>query len=261
MSKPLKFSLNLSLIFREYTVFDRFQKASDAGFKAVEIQFPYETSAEDLKRGLDAAGIQMVLFNVGAGDLMQGGEGIAAVPEKKEQFRHAVDLALSYAKVLSPRVINVLPGRAYRLANRKQYLDTLEDNLRFAAGVFSTLGIKTVFEAANTFDMPDFLIHSGRQLLDMLQRVNHPNLYIQYDIYHMTRMEQDVICFIKSNIDKIGHFQFADAPGRGQPGTGGIDFKLVFDAIANTDYSGWLGAEYKPTGLSKDSLGWFEAFS
>ena len=241
MAKTLRFSLDLSLIFSEHTVLERFQAARNAGFKAVEIQFPYETSAEDLKHGLDTAGLQLILFNVDAGDLMQGGEGLAAVPGKKQQFRQAVELALSYAKVLKPRLINVLPGRVHTLANRNEYLDTLENNLRFAADVFSTLGIKTVFEAANTFDMPDFLIHSGQQLLDMLLRVNHPNLFLQYDIYHMTRMEQDVISFIQSNIEKIGHFQFADAPGRGQPGTGKIDFKSVFETIAKTDYPGVVG--------------------
>lgn len=256
----LQFSLNLSLIFTELPLLERFQAANDHGFDAVEIQFPYEVSVEDLKQAIDSAGVQLILFNVAADDLLQGGEGLAAVPEKRTAFYGAVDSAIEYARILKPRCINVLPGRANNPAVTERYLETLEENLRFAAEKFSHYGIRTVFEAANTIDMRNFLISSGQQMLDMLGRVDHPNLYLQYDLYHMCRMHEDVSKFITEQIDKIAHFQFADAPGRGQPGTGTIDFNSLFRTISDTGYCGWLGAEYNPNGPSEKSFEWFRAY-
>jgi len=55
----------------------------------------------------------------------------------------------------------------------------------------------------------------------------------------------------------IGHIQFADNPGRHEPGTGEINFSNVFAAIDAMGYDGWVSAEYRPTGATGDSLGWF----
>ena len=127
-----------------------------------------------------------------------------------------------------------------------------------AAETFAPLGVKTVFEAINTLDMPGFIVHNGRQMLNLLEELKHPGLYMQYDIYHMHKMSEPVADFIAEHADKIGHIQFADDPGRGQPGTGDIDFKSVFGAIEQSGYQGWVGAEYKPTGTTVQSLQWFQ---
>jgi hydroxypyruvate isomerase len=73
----------------------------------------------------------------------------------------------------------------------------------------------------------------------------------------MQMMGEDPVKYIKDHADKIGHIQFADCPGRAQPGTGRIDFEQLFSAIEKSGYSGWIGAEYKPMGTTLDSLDWF----
>ncbi|MCK9394877.1 MAG: TIM barrel protein [Methylobacter sp.] len=252
----LNFTANLSLLFTEVSLIDRFEAAKQAGFNAVEIQFPYELSATDIKNKLDEYGLKLVLFNVAAADLLQGGEGLACVPEKRDQFRQAVAQTAEYAKLLKPEAINVLPGRCLDKSRRWQYLETFKYNLCYAVEAFSPLGIKTVFEAVNTQDMPGFIIHSGAQMLSILEQLNRPGLFMQYDIYHMQMMGERPEEFIAEYADKIGHIQFADCPGRGQPGTGRIDFGRVFSAIEGSAYSGWVGAEYKPVGTTAESLDW-----
>lgn len=253
----LKFTANLSLLFTEVELVDRFAAASRQGFDAVEIQFPYVLDARILKNALAAAGQRLVLFNVDADDLLQGGEGLACVPEKKAQFRQAVVQTLAYAEVLNPAAINVLPGRCLTRGRLPEYVETFKENLCFAADAFAPLGIKTVFEAINTHDMPGFIIHSGAQMLAVLDELNRPDLFMQYDIYHMQMMNEDPARFIADHAGKIGHIQFADCPGRAQPGTGRIDFQQVFSVIEASSYTGWVGAEYKPMGMTLDSLGWF----
>ena len=138
------------------------------------------------------------------------------------------------------------------------YHDTFLRNLEYALEAFTPLGIKTVFEAINTVDMPNFLIHSGAQMLEVLRDLNHRDLLMQYDIYHAARMAENYADFIAEHGAKIGHIQFADNPGRGEPGTGEIDFPQLFKLIETSAYQGWLGAEYKPTNGTLNSLNWYQ---
>ena len=252
----LNFTANLSLLFTEVELINRFKAAKQQGFDAVEIQFPYSLSAEILKNTLEEQQLKLVLFNVDADDLLHGGEGLACVPEKRDQFRQAVAQTLEYAKLLKPEVINVLPGCCFNENRKRDYLETFKENLCFAANALAPLGIKTVFEAVNIHDMPGFIIHNGKQMLGILDQLKLPGLFMQYDIYHMQMMNDKPAEFIARHADKIGHIQFADCPGRGQPGTGRIDFERIFSAIEKSAYSGWVGAEYKPVGTTSESLDW-----
>jgi len=253
----LQFTANLSLLFTELALIDRFKAAKECGFNAVEIQFPYALPAEQIKQALDQQQLKLVLFNVDADDLLQGGEGLAAVPEKQQQFIQALQQSKAYAEILRPEAINILPGRCLIDPARKaEYLSTFSNNLSLAVDSFSHLNIKTVFEAINTDDMPGFIVSSTQQMLDILRQINHPQLLMQYDIYHMHKMGEDIAPFISRYNDKIGHIQFADNPGRGQPGTGSINFEPIFKAIAQSSYAGWVGAEYNPQGSTERSLDW-----
>lgn len=254
----LNFSANLSLLFTEVALIDRFKAAKQAGFNAVEIQFPYALSAAEIKNQLDAFDLKLVLFNVDAADLLQGGEGLACVPKKREQFKQAVAQSVDYAKLLKPEAINVLPGRCLDSRQWPRYLETFKENLRFAIEAFAPLGIKTVFEAINSHDMPGFIIDSGAQMLGLLKQLKHPDVYMQCDIYHLQMMGENPETFIAEHAANIGHIQFADCPGRGQPGSGQIDFDRLFSVIAASTYSGWIGAEYKPLGATHNSLAWLK---
>jgi len=252
----IKFTANLSVLFTEVDLIDRFKAAKKAGFNAVEIQFPYSLSAEKIKQQLIENDLQLILFNIDAGDLLQGGEGLAAVPEREEIFIKALEQCKTYAEILEPKAINVLSGRCNNPHKQSAYLSTFKKNVVLALDTFSPLGIKTVFEGINTIDMPHFIIHSGQQMLSIMYEINHPMLLMQYDIYHMEMMKENTGEFIKQHATKIGHIQFADAPGRGQPGTGKINFKALFSIIEESAYKGWVGAEYNPKIETKSSLQW-----
>ncbi|MGR9072603.1 MAG: hydroxypyruvate isomerase family protein [Gammaproteobacteria bacterium] len=254
----LRFTANLSLLFCEVDLIDRFEAARDAGFEAVEIQFPYSLPPDAIRRKLLQHDLKLVLFNVDADDLLQGGDGLASVPEKRARFLQALRQTAEYARLLKPEVVNVLPGRCRDPERHGECLDTFKKNLAAALDAFSPLGVKTVFEAVNTLEMPGFLIHGERQMLDVLQQVGHPDLLIQYDVYHMRTMGENPEEFIRLHADKIGHIQFADAPGRGQPGTGSIDFDRLFRLVERAGYKGWLGAEYNPVGTTQESLDWLK---
>ena len=67
------------------------------------------------------------------------------------------------------------------------------------------------------------------------------------DLYHMQIMEGNLIANLRRNIDRIAHFHFADVPGRHEPGTGEVNYRKVLEAIAATNYDGYVAVEYRPT--------------
>ncbi|MDA7087428.1 TIM barrel protein [Pseudomonas sp. SA3-5] len=242
----MKISANLSLLFNERPLRERVVAAAAAGFDGVEIQFPYELAAIRLKEALAAAGMPLVLINLPAGDLLDGGAGLAAVPARQAEFDAALQEALTYAAMVRPTCVNVLAGRLAAGVSRELALATLAANLHTTAEAFQLLGIRVLVEAINPLDMPGFLLNTPEQLDEMLRRVGHPNLAAQYDLYHMARQGVDLVVGIELLAGRIGHVQFADCPGRGAPGTGRLEFAPVLAALERTGYQGWLGAEYLP---------------
>lgn len=252
----LRFCANLSLLFTEHPLRERFAAARAAGFQAVEIQFPYELDVVSLKHLLAEHELKLVLINVPAGDLMQGGDGLACVPGREGEFHAAVALALDYARTLGVPTVNVLSGRRPAGATEHACEAVLRDNLAHAVDEFRRIGVTTVLEAINIFDMPRVLIHS----LEDMQRLCHavPRLRMQFDCYHMGRMGEDVTEALRDNLSMVGHVQFADSPGRHEPGTGRLDLRSVFTLLRDSAYPGWCGAEYHPSRRTEETLAWWQ---
>ncbi len=247
---------NISLLFTELPLLKRIGAAAAAGFSGVEVQYPYEVPAIQFKEALAAAGLPLLLLNIAAPDLASGGPGLAAVPERREAFANALQEALTYAAMVRPQCVNVLPGRLAQGVSRDQALATLVDNVRMAAEAFRPLGIKVLSEAINPLDMPGFLINTPEQLRALVNAVNHENFAAQLDLYHMARQGLDLSQAIADLAGVIGHVQFADCPGRNQPGTGSIDFASALEALRQVGYTGWLSAEYRPSEGTDASLAW-----
>jgi len=253
----MKIAANLSMLFGELPLAERVLAAKIAGFEGVEIQFPYELPAIRLKELLERADLPLVLINLPAGDLLQGGAGLAAVSACQQAFDDALQETLTYAAMARPLCVNVLPGRLAEGVSREQALTTLADNLRKSAEAFASLGIGVLCEAINPLDMPGFLINTPEHLLELLERVDHPNCRAQLDLYHMARQELDIDAGIRLLGQRIGHVQFADCPGRGAPGSGQVAFAPLLEALRTAGYDGWLAAEYRPGEQGTTaSLGW-----
>lgn len=257
----MKIAANLSMLFTELPLLERIAAAAAEGFSGVEVQFPYDLSANVFAEELVRLKLPLVLMNLPAGDLMLGGPGLAGVPSREAEFEAALLQALDYAMVARPLCVNVLSGRCARGVPRETAMEVLAQNLRKAAEAFQVLDIRVVFEAINPVDMPGFLINTPEHLREMLQRVAHPNCFAQLDFYHMARQGIDIYKSIELLAGRIGHVQFADNPGRGEPGTGTIDFSPLFHALFASGYQGWLGAEFKANPASCRDFGWLQWFN
>jgi len=255
-----RFAANLSMLFTELPFPDRFAAAAVAGFKGVEYLFPYDWPADQLASLLADNGLTQVLFNLPAGDWDAGERGIACLPDRVEAFREGVFTAMDYAEVLGCGQVNCLAGLKPAALPAEVAFETLVENLRFAADLFAAKGLTLTLEAINSrVDMPGFLVDTSAMAMAVIDAAGRDNIRLQYDLYHMQIMEGDLCRSLSQLCPHIGHIQFADNPGRHEPGSGEIHFDTVFAHIDSLDYAGWVSAEYRPRADTITSLGWFNA--
>jgi hydroxypyruvate isomerase len=252
---------NLSLMFAEQPFLDRFAAAADEGFRAVEFMFPYEWEPGTVAEMASAHGLETVLFNCPAGDWTAGERGLAALPDRVAECREGVTHALDYARALDCRKLHLMAGIVPDGADRAVMEGIFVENIRFAADLAAGDGIEILIEPINTrVDIPDYFHSSTGEAVALLDRAGRENARLQYDIYHMQIMEGDLIRRIEALLDRIGHIQIADNPGRGEPGTGEINFQTIFERLDAIGYSGHVGCEYRPMAETAAGLGWAAPF-
>jgi hydroxypyruvate isomerase len=256
-----RFSANLSMLFTEVPFLDRFAAAAKAGFKGVEYVGPYDYPAEQIAELLDRHGLTQVLFNMPAGNWAAGERGIGCLPDRVGEFQDSVGKTIQYAKVLACRQINCLAGIRPANVNMAKAEDTFIGNLRFAAQHLADAGISLIAEPINFYDMPGFFLNRSAQAMAIFDQVGSPNLKLQYDIYHMQRMEGELAATIERLMPRIGHFQIAGNPRRTEPDQGEINYPFLFDLIDRMGYGGWIGAEYRPVTTTEAGLGWLKRYS
>lgn len=249
---------NISTMFKEVPLAARLKAAHAAGFEGVEIQFPETADIEHLKAQSDAHDMPIILINVprGPGDSV----GLAALPGQEEAYRAAVATCATQAAALGARKVNVLSGRAPEGAKRDACLSTLKRNLVHTAELMGAIGVRVMVEPVNRVDVPGFFLSGLAEGLSLLDDIDHPNLALQFDFYHMAITEPDLPDAIRRAASRIGHVQFADTPGRHEPGTGSIDFSMAFAALRDIGYDVEVSAEYNPQNSTLQGLGWITDF-
>jgi hydroxypyruvate isomerase len=253
-----RFAANLSMLFTEVPLLDRFERAARAGFHSVELQFPYDAPAATIRDRLVSNRLQMVLHNLPAGDWAAGDRGIACQPARVEEFRAGVARAIEYAATLKVPQLNCLSGKAPEGVPDAEVRATFVANVRYAAGELGKHGLKLLLEPINNYDVPGFWLNHTAKAISVLDEVGADNAFVQYDIYHAQRYEGELAATMQKHLHRIGHIQIADNPGRNEPGTGEINYPFLFAHLRRIGYSGWVGAEYKPAGRTEDGLGWLE---
>ena len=254
-----RFSANISMLFTESAFPDRFDAAANAGFRGVEFQFPYAFDKAELADRAQRAGLEVVLFNLPPGDWEKGDRGMACLPARMSEFRDSVGHAIEYAEALGCRRLNMLSGVVGGTERRvppERLRETFVSNLRYAAGELGRHGMALMIEPISTRAIPGFYLKYTAQALALIDEAAAGNAFVQYDMFHMQVMEGDLARTIEANLPRIGHMQFADNPGRHEPGTGEINYPFLFEHIDRLGYAGWLGAEYLPSGDTIASLAW-----
>lgn len=257
-------SANVSLLFTEVPYLERFAAAAAAGFTAVESWWPFPTASpsrdeqEELVRAIDAAGLPLTGMNVFAGDMAAGERGIACIPERAGELEASLSALCWVAERTGCRGFNLLHGQVpagAEAAARRAAIQAYRRAAEVLADLEDAPGIVLVEPLARGLNGA-YPLETAGDALSLIDEAGAPNLQLLLDTFHLASNGEDLPALIATSAPRIGHVQLADAPGRGEPGSGTVDFAAVGAALTAAGYAGTVAAEYKPTGETRSTLGW-----
>lgn len=255
-----RIAANLTTLFTDVPQLERFARAKAAGFRHVEVLFPYDAGVEQVAEQARANDLQIVLFNIAAGNRTEGDRGITSHPARVEEFRSEVERAIGWAKELDCPRLHCMAGLRLSDVPFEDQWATFVENARYAGRAFGEHGLTMLVEPLNDRDNPGYFFVGSAMALRLVDEVGLRNVKFQYDIYHMQRGEGELAATIERNLDRIGHIQIADNPGRHQPGTGEINYPFLFAHLDRIGYDGFVSLEYQPLGTTEESLAWIREY-
>ena len=255
-----RFAANLAYLFTERPLIERFAAAAAAGFKAVELQFPYDHAPSAVKAELERHGLTMLGINTAPGQAAAGEFGVAAIPGREQEFAALFNQALDYIDGdRRPRESTASPARCRR-EQRPAAETTFVQNLERAADAAAEKNITLLIEPINPRDRPDYFLTRAEHAADVIAKVGRPNVRIQFDFYHVQIVGGDLIRRFEKHLPVVGHVQIAAVPSRHEPDEGEINYPAVFDALDRLGYGNWIGCEYRPRARTEDGLGWARGY-
>lgn len=252
----IRLAANLDWLFQEIPMSERFAAAARAGFRAVEILFPYRHPLRDLVRARERAGVEVALLNTPLGDEARGEKGMACIPGRKADFRASIARALDYAREIGTKKLHVVAGLMPADADRASFDAAYNENMRYAADACAAVGLVAMVEPINTRDIPNFYLRNFDLAAEIVARIASPSLRLQFDVYHCQIIHGDLLRRFDALKGLVDHVQIADVPERNEPGTGEINYPNVLGAIDRSGYKGWISCEYRPRAGTLAGLGW-----
>ncbi|MBB4053121.1 hydroxypyruvate isomerase [Devosia subaequoris] len=207
-----------------------------------------------MKAKAEAAGVEIVLFNMPPGDWDEGERGLAALSERAGEFTTGLETALHYARHLAVPRVHMMAGLASAedRTTRQRYREALLE----ASDAAGAAGVDILIEPLNGRDMSGYFLDSFDLAAEIIGDLDRDNVRLQYDIYHRQILHGDVLRSLGVLMPMVGHIQVAAVPDRSEPGSGELDDARILREIDRLGYDGWVGCEYRPGGRTQDGLSW-----
>jgi hydroxypyruvate isomerase len=249
-----RFSANLGFLWPDRPLLKRIEAAARAGFRAVEVHWPYDVPAAEVKAACAHHGLATLGLNTVRGN-QPGDMGLAAVPGREAEFAAALEQSLAYCRAAGFTAIHVMagvvpPGQSAAAAA------LFEKHIALAADKAAADGLTILLEPLNPRDAPGYFYASIERADEIITAVGRPNVKIMFDCYHVAIMEGDVLKRLERFMARIGHVQIAAVPSRAEPDEGEIAYRAIFAALDALGYAGWTGCEYKPRADTDAGLAW-----
>jgi 2-dehydrotetronate isomerase len=249
-----RFSANLGLLWPDRPLLQRVEAAACAGFRAIEMHWPYEVPASDLAAVARRHELTVLGINTAPGDFARGERGLGAVPGREADFQATLDQSIAYAATCGASAIHVMAGNA---TDRRVFAR----NLRLAAAKAARHDLLLLLEPLNPRDNPGYFYSTLAEAVDLLEELALPNIKLQFDVYHVAISEGDVLTKLRRYLPLIGNVQIAAVPSRAEPDEGEIAYPAIFAAVDALGYTGWVGCEYRPRGATDEGLKWLRTLS
>jgi hydroxypyruvate isomerase len=251
----MRFSANLGLLWPERPLLDRIEAAARAGFRAVEMHWPYDVPASDVAATARRTGVALLGINTAPGNFVAGERGLGAVPGREQDFQATVDQSVEYCRLSGATAIHVMAGNV-PVTEKARARDVFAANLRVAAAKAAAQQLTVLLEPLNPNDNPGYFYSTLAEAVGLIDALVLPNVQLQFDVYHVARAEGDVLVKLEKYRAYIGNIQIAGVPARGEPDEGEIAYLRIFAAIDALKYTGWIGCEYRPRRDTDSGLSW-----
>lgn len=255
---------NIELLFTEAGDYhDRVRAAAAAGFTAVEMWGPTGVDAPATPKDLPA--LKAALQETGTqltAQLSEPRTQFMIPPWDHSEFFRKLDEGVEIARDLGcPRIV-VGSGTGFGGWKRQVQLDKLIEIYQKAVAQIDGSGITLVLEPVNVrVDHPGSLLDRTSEGVYIARGVDSPFFGVLYDLYHSTVEGEDVEAELANAGDLIRYVQIADAPGRGEPGTGAIDWPASLAILRASGYDGPIGLEYYPQTASEESVSYIRGLA
>jgi hydroxypyruvate isomerase len=206
-------------------------------------------------------GLTIVLFNQDVPVWDSGNRGYLVDPARRAEFRQKLDETLEVAQKIKAQKVMLPAGVELPGMPRAEQRACMVENLGYAGRLGAQAGVLFTTEVLNPIDNPGYFLTTSKEALEIVKEVNHPRVKMQFDTYHIQLMEgdedQEVLeRILQENMPYIGHIQFADVPGRHEPGSGKLNFSRLLSLIEKAGYQGHIGLEYIPQAQGAAALDW-----
>ncbi|ROS74601.1 hydroxypyruvate isomerase family protein [Cellulomonas sp. PhB143] len=259
------YTVNCSILLTDLPLLERPAAARAAGFTQVELWWPFAGSVPSdaevtrFERAITDAGVQLTGLNFDAGDMPAGDRGLLSSPATSARFRDNIDVVVGIGERLGCRAFNALYGNRDDGSSPQEQDEVGAENLALAAEAVARIGGTVLLEPVS--GAPRYPLLTSGDALGVIDRVRAAgageNLRLLADFYHLAVNGDDVDAVIEQHAADFGHVQVADAPGRGEPGTGDLPLERWIARSAELGYDGVVGLEYKST--AADPFAWLPA--
>ena len=253
----MRFSANLGFLWADRPLLARIEAAARAGFRAVEMHWPYDVPASDVAAAARRWDVTLLGINTAPGNFPAGERGLGAIPGREQDFQDTVDQSIEYCRSSGATAIHAMAGNVARY-DWERARAVFAANLRVAAAKAVKHQLTLLLEPLNPNDNPGYFYSTLREAASLIEELALPNVKLQFDVYHVARSEGDVLAKLDKYRAHIGNVQIASVPARAEPDEGEIAYPVIFAALEKLRYEGWVGCEYRPRGDTDQGLGWMD---
>ena len=186
-------------------------------------------------------------LNFFAGDLAGPDCGVLSIPGRSGQFRDNIDVVAGIGERLGVRGFNALYGNRVDGVDPAAQDELAAENIVLAAKAAAGIGATVLIEPVS--GPKPYPLRTADDAVAVVQRARAAgaaNVGFLCDLYHLASNGDDLDAAIAAHAGVIAHVQIADAPGRGEPGSGQLDLDRYLAALEDRGYRGWVSLEYKP---------------
>lgn len=238
-----KFSFMLWILPKSMSIDQRLEIVANAGYTGAELVTEWQGwSAQERKRVATKARSLGLVF-----DLIFPGRAALTDSKAGDLVRKQVTEAIPVAQELGCKQFGFASGPRVAGQSPQQQMDVITENLKIAGEIVAKAQMEVLLEPIDLLENKTAAVNSVEEAFQITRAVGNPAVKVLYDFYHEQRGAGNLIEKLEKNFDQVGLVHIADVPGRYRPGTGEMNYTMIYRKLAELGYNRYIAMEFYPT--------------